>query len=212
MKSMSLCMSVSALALLVPATAFAQVSAVGTSAFGAGSTLSTFSSQVNNGEVNGTTVDGILYTYSLGNGQLVFDGGPGVTNNVDPLNIVSVGSNAGILTMTLPGLSRAFGYGFALLVSTNVPIGTTISLFNGVTPIGSLSYSGSPDPTFAGGFAGIQSVTGFNRVTVTFNSTAATAFALDNVRTMPVPEPTTWALFGLGLAAVAVRRRQLRKG
>jgi hypothetical protein len=60
-----------------------------------------------------------------------------------------------------------------------------ISLFNRATPVGSLSYAATPDPSLPGGFAGIQSTLTFNRVEVTFNSVSATAFALDNVRRGP---------------------------
>ena len=59
---------------------------------------------------------------------------------------------------------------------------TTISLFNGATAVGSMSYNGLPDPVFIGGFAGIQSTLPFNRATLTFTNFAA-AFAVDNIRT-----------------------------
>jgi hypothetical protein len=48
-----------------------------------------------------------------------------------------------------------------------------------------------PDPSFTGGFAGIQSTLAFDRVAVTFNSVAAPAFALDNIRIASIPEPAT---------------------
>jgi hypothetical protein len=184
---------------------------VGIGAFGAGSTLSTFAAQTNGGEVNGTTVDGIQYLYSLGNGQVIFDGGPGATNNITPLNIVSVGNNSGTLTLLLPSLVDTFGYGFAILNTGAVPVATTISLFNGATPVGGLSYAGAPDPTFSGGFAGIQSTLPFNLVQLTFNSAVAPAFALDNVRTFnstAVPEPATLLLVATGAAALYRRRRR----
>ena len=129
---------------------------VGIGAFGAGSTLTTFNGQTNLGEVNGTTVDGILYQYSLGNGALVFNGGPGVTNNISPLNIVSgFGANSGVLTLTLPSPVDTFGYGYAILTNVTVPA-TLIVLFDGATLVGSQVYVGTPDPVFTGGFAGIQ--------------------------------------------------------
>ena len=80
-----------------------------------------------------------------------------------------------------------------------------ISLFNGATPVGFLSYIATPDPTFPGGFAGIQSTLAFNRVEATFNSVSAAAFALDNVRRGPavaVPEPTTLMLLGTGVVGL----------
>ena len=197
--------------LLVARPAAASTIPVGIGAFGAGSTLTTFASQSNGGEVNGATVDGILFQYSLGNGLLAFDGGPGVTNNISPLNIVSdAGGNSGILTLTLPSLVDTFGYGFALLSMAAIPTATTISLFNGATPVGSLSYAGTPDPTFSGGFAGIQSTLLFDHVQLTFNSAAAPAFALDNVRTFnsTVPEPGTMFLVATGIGVLFRRRRR----
>lgn len=186
---------------------------VGVGAFGAGSTLTTFAGLPDGLEVNGLTVGGILFQYSLGNGQVVIDGGPGVTNNVAPPNIVSIGNNTGILTLTLPSLVDTFGYGFAVLNTVAVAAATTISLFNGATPVGSQSYNGVPDTVFAGGFAGIQSTLLFNRVDLTFNSVLAPAFAVDNVRTFnsaAVPEPATLTLLGSGIAAAAWRRRRRR--
>jgi hypothetical protein len=158
------------------------------------STLITFTGLADGTEVNGLTVSGVLFTYSLGNGQVVIDGGPGLTNNISPPNIVSIGNNNGTLTMLLPSPATMFGYGYAILNTVAVANATTISVFSGATNLGSLSYNGVPDPTFSGGFAGIQSTSAFDRVTVTFNFVAAPAFALDNVRIANIPEPSTMVL------------------
>jgi len=185
---------------------------VGVAIFGPGSTLTTFTGLPDGTEVSGLTVGGIQFSYSLGLGQLVIDGGPGVTNNISPPNIVSVGNPAGVLTLVLPGLVDTFGYGFAVLNTAPVANATTIQLFNGATLVGSMSYAGVPDPVFAGGFAGIQSTLLFDSVRLTFNSVAAPAFALDNVRTLnstsAVPEPGTIVLFATGLAFLWSRRRR----
>jgi hypothetical protein len=168
----------------------------------------------NGTEVNGLTVNGIGFTYSLGSGRVVIGGGPGVTNNVSPPNIVSValGNNTGMLTLTLPSFVDTFGYGYAILSVGSVVNATTISLFSGVTPVGSLSYNSIPDPFFSGGFAGIQSTIPFDRVQLTFNSVAAPAFALDNIRTFSttsaVPEPTTIVLMATGLGALLLSNRR----
>jgi PEP-CTERM motif len=190
------------------ATASASTIAIGSAALGPGSTLTTFTGLPNLAEVNGLSVNGILFGYSLGNGQVVLDGGPGATNNISPLNIVSTGNNSGILSMSLPGYAGSFGFGFAVLATVPLANAVTISLFDGATLVGSMNYAGAPDPIFTGGFAGIQSTIAFNNVQVVFNSTNAPAFALDNIRTAAaVPEPGTWLLLGTGLAAVAARRR-----
>src|SRR4029079_11344382 len=102
--------------------------------------------------------------------------------------VVGNGATSGVLSVTLPGLTSAFGYGYALATTVTVTNATTIALFNGATAVGTRSYTGVADPVFAGGFAGISSTDPFNRVQITF-STSATApgFALDNIRTIPVP-------------------------
>jgi hypothetical protein len=193
----------------------ASVIGVGVGAFGAGSTLSTFAGLPDFTEVNGLTVDGILYNYSLGNGQVVINGGPGTTNNITPPNVVTVpgGNPAGILTLTFPSARSQFGFGYAVLTTTPVTNATTITLFDGATNVGSLSYNAVPDPTFSGGFAGIASTLPFNSARVTFNSVDASAFAMDNVRTTPVtsaPEPSTVALLGTGLVLLQFCRRSAR--
>jgi hypothetical protein len=188
-------------------------------AFPPGSTLINFNGLADGTEVNGLTVNGVSFAYTVGgsplNGAVIIDGGPGVTNNVNPPNIVSVGNNTGTLTITLPGAMNLFGYGYAILNTIPVTNATTISVFSGVTPLGSLSYNGVRDPVFTGGFAGIQSTIPFNRVQVNFNSAAAPAFALDNIRfantVTAVPEPTTLLLLGTGLAGVGAKVRKRRK-
>jgi hypothetical protein len=196
-------------ALLTAPAAWASTIPIGIGAFGPGSTLTTFTGLATGTEVNGLIVDGISFSYSLGNGKVNIDGGPGVTNHISPPNIVSVGDDSGILTLVFPSLIDSFGYGFAVLSSATLPNATTISLFNGAVPVGSLTYGGAPDPFFTGGFAGIQSTLEFNRALVTFDSAAAPAFALDNIRTASqVPEPGTLLLVGTGIRGIVRRRRE----
>ena len=184
-------------------------------AFGPGSTLTTFAGLANGTEVNGLTVDGILFEYSLGNGILVVGvGGPGTTNNITPPNISSNGNPGGVLTLTLPAAVDLFGYGYALNRPLTDPNATSITLFNGATPIGFQLYTGVPDPLATGGFAGIQSTESFNRVQISF-SAVALAFALDNIRTgasvSAVPEPATVVLFGSGMLGMIWWRSRRQK-
>ena len=202
--------------VVLGSNASADVISISPSAFPPSSTLLNFNGLANGTEVNGLTVNGVSFTYLVGgsplNGAVIINGGPGITNNITPPNIVSVGNNTGTLIITLPSPVNLFGYGYALLSGSAVTNATTISVFSGITPLGSLSYNGVLDPFFTGGFAGIQSTIPFDRVAVNFNSVAAPAFALDNIRfantTTVIPEPATLLLLGTGLAGVAARVRK----
>lgn len=128
---------------------------------------------------------------------------------------MSVGDNTGVLTLLLPSFIDTFGYGYAILSTVAVANATTVSVFDGATLLGSQSFNGFPDPAFAGGFAGIQSTDLFNRVEITFNSAAAPAFALDEIRMLStdaadVPEPATLVLLGTGVLGVFRARARRR--
>jgi hypothetical protein len=203
------------LAVMLCATnALASVMAVGPGAFPGSALLTTFTGLADGTEVNGLLVNGLGFSYSLGNGHVIIDGGPGPTNNISPPNIVSIGNPTGSLSILLPFAATMFGYGYAILATVAVPGATTISIFNGATFLGSLSYNGVPDPTFTGGFAGLASTLAFDRVVLTFNSGAAPAFALDNIlvsaAAVTVPEPAPILLFAVGLLAVLwIRSRRV---
>ena len=139
-----------------------------------GSTLTTFEVALGT-EVNGLTVDaavgpggGILFRSSLGNGRVSIGVGPNTTNNINQPGIVSNpgDNNSGVLTMTFPSLVEDSG--MDILCRGPAPSSTArhFSLFNGATPVGSLSFTATPDPVVPGGFAGIRSTFPFNRVEV----------------------------------------------
>jgi len=197
---------------LTGASARADVIAITAAAFPAGSSLIDFTGLVDGTDVNGLVFGGVQFSYSLGPGQVVIDGGPVGNTNVTAPNIVSIGNPTGVLTLLLPSLQNLFGFGFAVLSGVPVANATTITLFNNATNVGALSYNGIPDPIFAGGFAGIQSTLAFNRVQLTF-SPIAPAWAVDNIRfaaVSAVPEPATLGLVFTGLVGIGLLRRRRR--
>src|SRR5215203_5345192 len=94
--------------VLSASPARADVIVVGPAAFPAGSPLITFAGVPDLTEVNGLLFGGIQFSYSLGDNEVIINGGPGPTNNIDPPNVVSVGNGAGILRLLLPGLESVF--------------------------------------------------------------------------------------------------------
>ena len=176
--------------------------------FGPGATVLDFSALADGTDANGLVIDGVLFQVrkngSFSNGIVIVDGGPGTTGNITPLNLVSIADPNGVaLIVSLPNLATQFGYGYALLALVSVPAATTIDLFAGSTAIGSIPFTGIPDPTFTGGFAGVASNTPFDRAVLRF-SNLGDAFAVDNVtfaRTVSTvsDEGRTLALLSVGI-------------
>jgi hypothetical protein len=178
-----------------------------------GSTLETFSGVPNGplgGPPPGLIINGIGYS-SRGPSQASIgsSGGPSMTGNVSAPYIFGLTNNGG-LTLTFLSLISTFGYGYEIAASGLVSNATTISLFDGSTPVGSLSYDSTTFiPSFGstGGFAGIQSTIPFNTAVVTFSPNSQ--FLFDNVRTSTVaaPEPPTMMLMGIGFVGLLLFRR-----
>ena len=112
--------------------------------------------------------------------------------------------------VALPAPQSLVGFGYSVFGSA--PFDGTINLSSGQNPVGSLSFSGVPDPSNPGGFAGVFSTIPFDRVTVTF-SPSILAYAVDNLRfaTAAIPEPSSLVLMaigtlGLGIADLLRRR------
>jgi len=142
--------------------------------FASGATVLDFSALADNTEANGLIVDGVLFQAtkngSSTNGVVIVDGGPRTTGNITPPNLVSLSDlNAIALIVSLPNLAIQFSYRYALNAAVSIPVATTIELFAGSTPVGSISFTGIPDPIFTGGFAGVASDTPFDRAVLTFS-------------------------------------------
>jgi hypothetical protein len=87
---------------------------------------------------------------------------------------------------------------------------TTLNVFNGVTLLDTLTTPGALDFKGHLGVAGVGPITSFTWVTT---SGGQLNTGIDNLTTaQAIPEPSTYALMALGLAAVAgLSRRRLRR-
>ena len=177
-----------------------------------------FDEVANGTAINGVTIKGFSFSENIPVAFTSAGGGPGNTNHIDGSMALQTGpgynSATYRLTIQMPGSSTSFGFGFAIL-SGATPNAVTITLFDGATNVGAITYPGVLDPTFAGGFAGIGSTIAFNSAQVTFGPSAV-SFALDNMAAVAggpvaaVPEPGS-ALVGmlaLGLCGLGTARRR----
>jgi hypothetical protein len=187
---------------------------IGLGDFPAGTTPITFTGLADGTEVNGLTVNGVLFNYLIGgiptHGTVVIDAGPGVTNNITPPNIVALNSTVAILRMTLPFAVSEVGFGYATEDVGTFADEVTVSVYDGTSFLGSLSYTGMSDPFFTGGFAGLQSTSPFSRVDVAFNETRGATWALDNVVLAAVPEPSAAVMILSGAVLLYYCRKDLR--
>ena len=212
--------SIFAAAAMLCASASASVIPMGQSAFPDNSTVINFQGIPPGTEVNGLVVNGVTFSYSVGgqplNGAVAISNTPppGVTNNISPPNIFSVGNASGMLGIQLPAPVFLLGYGYAIITSGTLSNATTISVYSGTTMLGMLPYTGMSDPFYTGGFAGIQSTIAFDRVQVSFLSEKTQGFGFSNLlfpRQSPsVPEPSTVWLMIIGVALLGVSRPLFR--
>lgn len=168
---------------------------------------------VNFGEVSistaiqSQTIKGYTFSENVAN-AVTSNLGPGTTLNLDGVSLQSGGGFSAanyVLTVTMPIPVHGFGFGFAINVPLPPPVvadAVTITVFDGLTNLGSITYPGTADPSFIGGFAGVGSTDYFTSVKINFAPTAL-AFAIDN---LAVPEPGSLALLLAGGVALGWRR------
>ena len=156
--------------------------------------------------INGLTIKGFTFSENAPN-VITSNGGPGAPNHIFTPQALSNGAvnlATYVLTINMPTVETSFGFGFVLNLFP-APSPVTITLFNGITNLGSLTYAAPQDPTFAGGFAGIGSTAGFTSVEIRF-SPSASAFGIDNIAAAPEPS-SVLLLLGSGLPLLRRRRR-----
>jgi len=213
-------LSTLAICLLTAPFSQAVLTPIGPLDFPSGAIRLDFAALPTGTEANGLILDAVLFDVTKNsvatNGIVVVDGGPGTTGNIMPPNLVSLSDPNGVaLIVSLPNLASQFGYGYAINAEASVPAATTIELFAGATPIGSISFTGIPDPFFTGGFAGVASDTPFDRAVLTF-SDVGDAFAVDNVTfsaNKASDEGQTLILLSTGVSLLLflhARRREFR--
>jgi hypothetical protein len=220
---MNITRTMAALAFYVFAASLskAALTPIGPLNFGPGATTLDFAALPTDTEANGLVLNSVLFQVTKNgastNGIVIVDAGPGITGNIAPPNLVSVSDiNDVALIVSLPNLATRLGYGYAINAEVSIPAATTIELFAGSTPVGSISFTGTPDPTFTGGFAGVASDTPFDRAVLAFSDFGG-AFAVDNVTFAATnktsEEGQTLILLSAGISVLLflrARRREIR--
>ena len=172
------------------------------------------------GSVNGSTIDGITFGFTLG-------GVPSADAQVSDVGPVAAdfpdleGNSLGVLSLVFPAPQTILAYRWAI---DSVPVVGRFTDLNQVelfdasdASLGAVSFDFSLlVGGFLGGFVGVGDDVPFTEARLTFPSTIpnqpGARFAVDNIRfgdtpLTTVPEPATIVLIGSGALVVAGRRR-----
>jgi hypothetical protein len=95
-------------------------------------------------------------------------------------------------------------------ITTNPDDNVTVSAFRGGSLVGSESFD-TGGAGNGGSFAGIEFLSGFDRIVIDAARNINGAFAIDDFRFEAVPEPASLALLGSGLLAMTLRRLRTRR-
>src|SRR5437016_6347032 len=116
--------------LLATSLSHATLTPIGPFDFASGATVLNFSTLADNTEANGLGLDGVLCQVtkngSSTNGIVIVGGGPGITGNISPPNLVSIADLDGVaLIVSLPKFNARFGCGCALRVDVACAVART---------------------------------------------------------------------------------------